>query len=469
MGSTATSKAVKKTATKEKKDSGTKKSARKAAPKKAKSRTTPVKKKAAVRKKAAAPKKATSKKTVGKKAAPKKTAPRKKAATKVGTRSVPSLDRRADVTAIAGTTPNATNTTATDAVQEDEKSLSWMAAQAANALKAVRANQNARAQDLLAKVEIIPTTPVKTHQKDKTRGAPDVPEMKQNTQAGKTPTSVKTKVKKPAEPDVPETKKDKKVDATPKPVEAVGKQVTKESPAVVPAEQTAPDKTPPAQSVPVTPEPAKRGTVKAAAPRTAPAQPEITESAVINQHDIPPAHVIAATPKAPGNRRSKRLLLLTGIIVLVGVLGARAWFSDKDTADVAAVQDSAETELVSPVTANSPIAKPSIEVITRVASEPTVKPATAATHPAWPEPADTLETPPTVAAMPPETSADEAVATEPQQQQATPQTTAAAPQATSPVAPQPAYYAPGYGYYPQQPVQQQPYYRPAYSRPSYSQ
>ena len=445
MGSTATSKAVKKTATKVKKDSGTKKSARKAAPKKAKSRTTPVKKKTAVRKKAAVPKKATRKKTVAK-----KKAPRKKAATKAGTRSVQSPGRHADVTAVTGTTPNTTDTTATDTVQGDGKSLSWMAAQAASALKAVRANQNARAQDLLAKAEI-----------------------KQDKQAETTPTPVKAEAKIPAEPDVHETKKDKKIDTTPKPVEAVVKQVTKASPAVVPAEQAAPDKTPLAQSAPAAPEPNKQGTVKAAASRAAPAQPEVTENAVKIQHETPPAHVIAATSKAPGNRRSKRLILSTGIIVLAGILGTRAWFSDNDTADIAAVQDSAGTEQVSPVNAKPPIAKPSIEVITRVANEPTVKPATAATqtnrgapttHPAGPEPAGTLETLPTVAATSPETSADEAVATETPQQQAIPQTTAAAPQATNPVAPRPGYYAPAYDYYRQQPVRQQQYYRPGYSR-----
>jgi len=455
MGSTATSKAVKKTATKVKKDSGTKKSASKAAPKKAKSRATPVKKKTAVRKKAAAPKKATRKKTVGKKAAVKKKAPRKKAATK------------------AGTTPNANNTTVTDAVQGDEKSLSWMAAQAASALKAVRANQNARAQDLLAKAEITSATPVKAHQEDKTRTESDAPEIKQDKQANTMPTTVKAEAKIPAKPDVPETKKDKKVDATPKPVEAVVKQVTKGPPAVVPAEQTAPDKPPPAQPAPVAPEPTRPETMKAAVSHATTAQPEVTENAVKIQHETPPAHVIAATSTAPGSRRSKRLFLLTGIIVLVGVLGARVWFTDNDTADIAAIQDSAETEQVSPV-----MAKPPIEAIYKVASEPTVKPATAATqtnnwspttHPAGPEPASTRETLPTVVATPPKTPADEVVVTETRQEQTTKQTAPAAPQVTSPVAPRPGYYAPAYGYYRQQQVRQQPYYRPAYSRPSYSQ
>jgi hypothetical protein len=342
-----------------------------------------------------------------------------------------------------------------------------MAAQAANALKAVRANQSARAQDLLAKAEITAATPVKSHKEEKTRVEPDVPETKQDMQAVNTPAPVKAAAKKPAEPDRPETKQDKKAVTTPKPVKAVVKQVTKEPPSVVPAEQTAPDKTPPAQSAPVVPEPNKRETVQAAVSHVAPARPEITESIGEKQLDSPPAHVIAATSTIPGNRRSKRLILLTGTIVLAGVLGARIWFSNNDTADVTMVQDSAGTEQVSPVTEQPPPE----EAITRVASEATVRPATAETqknswspaeHPAWPEPASTLETLPTVETMPQETSADEAVGTETPQQQAA--TTPAAPQATSPVAPQPGYYAPAYGYYRQQPVRQQPYYRPRYSR-----
>ncbi|HAJ91204.1 MAG TPA: hypothetical protein DCO71_01050, partial [Gammaproteobacteria bacterium] len=257
-------------------------------------------------------------------------------------------------------------------------------------------------------------------------------------------------------------------DETPTPVKTEAKQVIKEPPAVVLAKQTVPDKTPPTQSAPVVQEPSKREPVKTATSQGTPAQPETTENTVTIQPDTPPAHVIAATSKAPGTRRSMRPILLTGIIVLAGVLGARAWFSDNDTADIAAVQDGAGTAQISPVTA-----KPSIEVTTSAASEQTAKPATAATqttswspapHPELPEPASTLETLPTVAATPPATAVDEAVATESPQQQATAQTTAAAPQLTRPVAPQPAYYAPSYGYYPQQPVRQQPHYPPGYSR-----
>jgi len=472
MGSTATSKAVKKTSTTVKKDSGKKKSARKTASKKAKPRTTPVKKKAATKKKAAAPKKATSKKTVGKKVTAKKKAPRKKATTRAGTTSARSPDRLAAMTAAPVKTPDPTDATA--AAPGDANSLSWMAAQAASALKAVRANQNARAQELLAKAEITPCNPARASKEASILAASDRPETQQETQTDKTPAPVTTEAKKQADPDLTEIKKAKAADTTPKPVRAAVKQATKVSPATVPAKQATPDTSPPAQSAPVAQKPAKQETVKTAAARTAPAQPKISTNVVKDQPPTPPTHVIATTSKAPGNQRPIRLILFTGIIVLAGVLGARAWFSDKNSTDIAAVQDSAETEQVSPVTAAPAIAEPSIEVVTSTASEPTARPATAATqtnswsptaHPALPEPASSQETLPTVAATPPETPADEVMANETPQLQATPQATAATPQDTSPVAPQPAYYAPGYnGYYPQQPVRQQPYYRSRYSR-----
>jgi hypothetical protein len=186
---------------------------------------------------------------------------------------------------------------------------------------------------------------------------------------------------------------------------------------------------------------------------------------------------------------------LTGIIILIGGLGARAWFSDDDTADIAAIQEGTEAQQVSPVTA-----RPQISV---VASEPAVKPATDATQanswspatmPAWPEPADTRQTvepaPPetsisetkaidtqqqqvmtqTIEPASPVTSVNETKTTETPQQQVVTQTTAAAPKTVSPPAPRPGYYAPAYGYYPQQPVRQRPYYyQQTYSRPAYSQ
>lgn len=435
MGSTATSKAVKKTSVKVTEDSGNKQSARKTAQKKTKSSATQVKKKAAVRTKAATPKKATSKK-----AAVKKKAPRKKASNRPGTESAHTPDRFADATAVTGTTPGPADTNATDAGQEDSKSLSWMAAQAASALKAVRANQNARAQDLLAKAEITPSTPPKSHKQAKTLVEPVAPETKKDMETDKAPVPTRAEVNKPAEANA---KKDTKADTTP-------------------------DETSPVEPAPEVRGPAKPETVKTAVAHDATAQPETRGNVEEKQVDSPPAHVIAATSTAPGGRRSKRLFLLTGIIVLAGALGTRIWFSGDNTTDIATVQDSAKTEQTSPVAA-----KPSKEAISKVSSEPPASPATdaiqpnswsPATHPAWPEPASPRDTLPTVATTPPETSPDDAVVTEPRQRQTNTQTTPAAPQRTSPAAPRPGYYAPAYGYYPQQPVRQQPYYRPSYSQ-----
>jgi hypothetical protein len=500
MGSTATSKAVKKTPTTVKKDSGKKKSVRKTAPKKAKSRATPVKKKATARKKVATPKKATRKKTVGKKTAVKKKAPRKKAATKAGTRSVHAPDRHADVTAVARTTSNASNTTATDAVQEDEKSLSWMAAQAASALKAVKANQNARAQDLLAKAEITPATPVKPGEVTSTPVEPDPSEAGKGTKPGKEK-SEKTKVKKATKPALETTRKDTQPEKTTEPVKAGTKQDTQtdKAPASVKAAAKPVVKKPPAvapteQKTPGTAAPIKPEAMKAVAAVLA----EATEDGGEQQPDTPPAHVIAATPTATGRRRSVRPLLLTGIIVLVGILGARAWLSDDDNTDIAVIQNTTGTEQLSPVTADPQI--PEVTV------KPAVKPATdaaqadrwsPATMPAWPEPADTRQTlqtdkstspttsvtetkiidtqqqqvmMQTIEPASPETLVDETVGTDTRQQQTKTQTTAAAPKTVSPTAPRPGYIAPAYGYYPQQPVRQRPYYyQQTYSRPAYSQ
>jgi hypothetical protein len=428
MGSMTSSGAVKKKSVKAKKDSGKKKAARKTAAKKTRSRAT------AVKKKAAAPKKTARKKVTAKKKAPiKKASARTKSAKKPG--------KRADT----GPTANPASATATDAAEGDTKSLSWMAAQAASALKAVKANQNERAQTLLAKAEITPATPVKPGEEAGTRTEPDLSEAKKATKAAKT---------KPAR---------------------AGKKAVKEPSADIAVAPTAPEA--PASTKPET---------------TQAVLPAATGDSGDQPADTPPAHVIAAT--ATGSRRSIRPFLLTGIIVLIGVLGARAWFSNDDTADIAAIQEGAEAEQVSPVTA-----RPQISV---VASEPAVKPATDATQAdswspatmsAWPEPADTRQTvapaPPetsisatkvidtqqqqvmtqTIEPTSPETSINETKITETPQQQVVTQTTAAAAKTVSPPAPRPGYHAPAYGYYPRQPVRQQPYYyQRTYSRPAYS-
>ena len=150
MGSSATDEAVKKPV-KTKKYSGKKKAAKKAV----QSRATPVKKKKATSRK----KTVTTKKAVAKKKTVKKKATRKKAATKAAGKSVSTAEQHADASPTIPATPDHTNTAA--AAQGDSRSLSWMAAQAASALRAVKANQNERAQVLMAKAEITPAAPAK--------------------------------------------------------------------------------------------------------------------------------------------------------------------------------------------------------------------------------------------------------------------------------------------------------------------
>ena len=135
---------------------------------------------------------------------------------------------------------------------------------------------------------------------------------------------------------------------------------------------------------------------------------------------------------------------------------------------IATLQDSATTEQPSPAAA-----QPQHDSTSVVTIKTAVKPATSATetdnwspttNPEWPEPSGSKEPVQTVNTATP--AADEIVVTETRQVQTTPQT-------ARPAAPQPGYYAPGYGYgygnYQRQPLRQQPYYQPAYARPSYSQ
>jgi len=518
MGSTTNGEAVEETLTTAEKDSGKKQPVRKAVAKKARSRTTPVKKKTAVRKKAATSGKASSKKTASKAVTASKKAPRKKATTRAGEKSAQKPNRHTDVTPAAGTTTSATGTTTANARQGDSKSLSWMAAQAANALQAVRANQNARAQDLLAKGEITAANPAsKVAMPLLEPGAPetrkaaetdtvavlDTGETREDTKAVKAPIPATAEAKKPAEPGQSETGQDEETVKAPIPAELNAKKDTtadtvskpasatleqdKETPAAVPAGQSTPKETSSLQATPkitapITPETAKTTSQQVAALRS-----ETMENLEEKQVDIPEPHVISATSTTHGSGRSKYLMLFTAVIVLAGALGARVWFSDNDDADIATAKDSVKTEQVSPVAGTPPE-----EPIATIASEAPASTATEATQTnswspaAWPESAGTPDIPPTVAveATPPppslETPSNEAVVTEdPQVQeavvtedpqvQATKQTAATAPPVVSPAAPRPGYYAPGYGYYPQQPAQQQPYYRPAYSRPSYSQ
>jgi hypothetical protein len=439
MGSTTSGGAVEEESAKDKKDSGKKKATRKTASKKTRSPTTTVKKKAATGKKAAA-----SKKLPGKKATAKKKAPGKKASARKKSAKKP--DKHADVAPAAGTAPGPVGATAVATAEGDSKSLSWMAAQAASALKAVRENQNERAQALLAKAEITPATPVKPGKKSGTRTEPDLSATGKAAKAGKTKPPVKGKTAGAAPAEKAENRKNKQPGITPEAVRAgTGKDTTTD---------TMPEPVK-AAAIPAVNEPSTDMAAEPAAPQApAASKPEASGD---QQAVTPPADVIAATSTATGNRRSLRPFLITGFIVLIGVLGARAWFSDDDTADIAVIQEGVEAEQVTAVTA-----RPQITV---VAAEPAEQPATdnapqtenlsPATTTAGPEPADdTRQALQTIEPVPPETPT-------PQPQVVT-QSPAAAPQAAGRPAPRPGYYAPAYGYYPQQPVRQQPYYRPAY-------
>jgi hypothetical protein len=459
MGSTATGNKAKKTPVKKKKHSTRKKSARKATSKKTKSSAKPVKKKTTAKKKAANPKKAASKKT----ATRKKTA-RKKTKAKAGTKPASKPAKQKDVTHVSGTTTRPPGKAATDATTEDSKSLSWMAAQAASALKAVRANQSERAQTLLAKAEITPSTP-DNHRK----------------QTMPTLEAVQSDVKQDAGADmasVPASSLSQSPETKTTAASIAVKHTVKE---VSSAKTTAPavsGETAAAQPAPPTPLPDKPDAVTATASRdNAAVRVEAMEKAQEKQAEVPPAQeaaqVAAAISTAGSNRRPIRPMLLTGIILFIGLLGTRAWFSDDDTADIAATRSNPKTELASPTTGKS-----AQEAIAAVTGKPVAKAATTNTQtdnwaptarPGWPTPAvrqqplQPADRNNTGAMTGKQAAAGSRRVPVPQQH------TGVAPQVSRPVAPQPGYYYPAYGYNPQQPVAPQPYYRPTYSRPSYLQ
>lgn len=465
MGSSATDKAVKKPV-KTKKYSGKKKVTKKAAKPRA---TTVKKKKATSRKKAV-----TTKKAAAKKKTVKKKAPRKKAATKAAGKSVSTAKQHADASPPTPATPDHSS------AQDGSRSLSWMAAQAASALKAVKANQNERAQVLMAKAEITPAAPAKPSKKVSPPVEADVSKALTDTAPEKPlePATKKQKASaKPAKPakkedarkaltdNQPATQKEARPDTPPKPGKAVTEKTVKEAPAV---------KISPAKSAALAPESSRPGsatpkTVKVPTVPATAAQPEPTVNTEQKQTSSPPAHVIANTATS-GSKRSIRPILLTAIIILLGILGTRTWLGGDDTTAIATLQDSATTEQPSPAAA-----QPQHDSTSVVTIKTAVKPATSATetdhwspttNPEWPEPSGSKEPVQTVNTATP--AADEIVVTETRQVQTTPQT-------TRPAAPQPGYYAPGYGYgygygnYQRQPLRQQPYYQPAYARPSYSQ
>lgn len=398
MGSTASS-AVKKKPVKSKKTSVKKKSVRKSASKKTRSRAMPVKKKARAGKKAA-----TGSKPVRKKVAAKKQASRKKAAT----RSAKAPAKQADVAATPG--------------QDDSKSLSWMAAQAASALKAVKANQNERAQVLLAKSEITPAKPVKPAKTLKDTTIPKAARAEGD----------KATAAKPVKTGTPGGKKTRPSLTAEAAVRNTEKQAVKESPADKPASETVAKEIRSVQPNPASTGPAdvKIATITAT---TAPEEAKVPDE--IPQAGLPPAVAIAAT--TTDNRRTRRPLLFTVIVAVLGILAARAWLSDDSTADSTAIHPRVATEQAVPA-----MTTPAVTAVARdqTAARPvTVKPQaenwTPTSRPAW-----------------------QARAVQP----------APPVPARNPAVPQSG-YAPAYGYYyPPQPLPQQHDYWPAYPRPSYS-
>lgn len=156
MGSTASDIKKKKAPAKPKKSTRKKKVTRKAAVKKSKPASTTVKKKTVAKKKVAGRKKAAAKKP-----ATRKKSPVKKASGKTAAKPAKKKGKRAAASTTVASSPAEHKGAADAAAPEDSRSLSWMAAQAASALKAVRANQTERAQTLIAKAEITPASPAK--------------------------------------------------------------------------------------------------------------------------------------------------------------------------------------------------------------------------------------------------------------------------------------------------------------------
>ena len=282
------------------------------------------------------------------------------------------------------------------------------------------------------------------------------PEVKQDTNTDKTPQSLADAL--------PVAQKEATADTPPKPGKAVAEQTVKEAPAV----KIAPVKSAALVSEFSKPESAKPETIKSPAVPTAATQPEPTASIEQEQLSSPPAHVIA-NPATSGSKRSLRPMLLTGLIILVGILGARTWLGGDDATDITTVQDSTATKQLSPAAA-----KPQHDATSVVTIKPADKPAANTTetdnwaptiNTEWPESTGSQEPSQTVntTTPAPTPTPNEIVVTETRQVQTT-------PQASRPAIPQPGYYAPGYGYgnYQRQPVPQQPYYQPAYARPSYS-
>jgi hypothetical protein len=362
----------------------------------------------------------------------------------------------------ASATAAAVTTNPENTPGQDSRSISWMSAQAVNALNAVRANQARKAESLLARVEKpVPGRPAITELPEQTSEdlLEEIPGM-ETAAAGVPQTDVPQEPRTTSPASTGETSKIQKETAI-----MQDKSGEQESPAAETAGHT-------------------------------------TEEAAMTASDsseagpvAPTEAVVAAQAQQPG--LPVRPIVATVFVALLAFSGYRYWQDHRDS-QVAAppvagsysetVQDAAWDDI------------PQQEAIAVVGATPGEQPPPDATTPGMATGdsaqvnTDTVADPAATAAMAPTGSTSdgdsEVFAAQPAEETATPSTGRAVPETPEPAdtatiepaaqpesaaevapppvrpaQPQPRYGAPGspgYGYYPQQPNWQQPYYQPAY-------
>ncbi|RKX36497.1 MAG: hypothetical protein DRP64_18560, partial [Verrucomicrobia bacterium] len=299
---------------------------------------------------------------------------------------------------------------------------------AASALKAVRANQSERAQTLIAKAEITPASPVKPRKKITPAVEPEISEVKEEPGADTALPADEPTAQPAAEPVAV------KIDTPDASASNEKSDLPDQAAVIEAAEETAPPET--------LPEPAITNT-SGSTEQTQPDEPETQ-----------PAAVIAAASTATHSRHPTRRFLIPGIILLVGILGVRSWLSDSETPDVAVTPVKTVIEKPAPaiaVTIEKPVTKPVLKpATTRIQTDNW----TPSARPGWP-----------ASTAPPhrqQATANSGITS--RQGQLPQQEPGVTARTSRPVTTHPGYYAPAYGYYPQQ-----PYRQPAYSRPSYLQ
>lgn len=449
MVSTASDVKAKKAPAKSKKTTGKKKVVRKTASRKSKTGSAAVKTKTLAKKKAASTKKVTgSRSRAGKKTAAGK-APAKRTRKTANTAATATMKSPAEAT-------RQSVATGPGEASPDSKSLSWMAAQAASALKAVRANQTERAQALIAKAEITPAPPARPRKMSVLQKQADAPEKNQDTS-----TTTASSTREPVVQSgtaAPQTLiHQDTLPATPPEIPAVAAEANTETNSrtsgsvIESVTETAQNKqNPVARQTSAAPGHCRDTQVDNSA-QTQPKQPAAQVASVI-------------ASKSTRKGYFARRLLLPGAILLVGILVVQSWLSDDETPKVATTSTSSEIENPAPVAGN----KPAAEAIATLPGKPPAKPAAAGAQtddwsptvrPGWPIASDNPQTP--------EALTNHRATT--RQSQPVPKRSAVITRGNQPATPPAGYYAPGYGYYPQQPVTTQPHFQPGYSRPPYLQ